>query len=193
MRSSIVRWSALAQGNLEIFVQLLEAGSGVKTIFGARLLESRYERRLSVRAYGAFERHFSMERSDPYNTPEELQSSSTRGVPLSRNPLVWFCVLYYALAIAWGIHSAVAAEPSAGDFVLSVLLALCLGVWATVDASRRQQPIPRSRQFWYLALAWIVVPGYVIGSRGWKGVGWVALHAATWILIADNVLNIAQI
>jgi len=63
-------------------------------------------------------------------------------------------------------------------------------MWAIADARRRHKPIPRSQQFWFLVLAGVVVPGYVIVTRGWRGLGWVAFHFAAWIVIAVIAMHI---
>jgi len=69
-------------------------------------------------------------------------------------------------------------------------MAVCLGAWAIADARRRQKPIPRSQKLWYVVFAGLVVPGYVILTRGWRGLGWVVFHAATWMTIAAIALQI---
>ena len=35
---------------------------------------------------------------------------------------------------------------------------------------------------WFFLFAGFVVPGYVIWSRGWRGVGWVLLHSVLWLV-----------
>lgn len=125
-----------------------------------------------------------MEQQNPFRAPKEYSPGGTPTTHGSMTPLAWFCIGYYALAILWGARSAVASERSAGDLVFQVMLALCLGAWAIADARRRQKPIPRSRQFWFFILAWAVVPGYVIVTRGWKGLGWTVLHFVGWYAIA---------
>ncbi|MGE0534799.1 MAG: hypothetical protein AB7O68_07470 [Pirellulales bacterium] len=69
-------------------------------------------------------------------------------------------------------------------------MALCLGLWATTDARRRQKPIPSSAQIWFFVFAWIMVPGYVIVTRGWKGIGWVVVHAVGWLMVATLAMLI---
>ena len=131
-----------------------------------------------------------MEPQNPYGAPKELSVNRAPTIRLSRKPLAWFCVAFYGLAILWGARSAVASERSASDFVFQVVLAMCLGIWAVTDARQREKPIPRSQQFWFLILAWLVVPGYVIVTRGWKGLGWIALNALSWFAIATLAMHI---
>jgi hypothetical protein len=49
-----------------------------------------------------------------------------------------------------------------------------------VDAKRRGWPIPLFAQPWFVLLALILVPAYVVWSRRWRGVAYLALHAALW-------------
>ncbi|REK18216.1 MAG: hypothetical protein DWQ37_04835 [Planctomycetota bacterium] len=105
--------------------------------------------------------------------------------------LVWFCLAFYALAILSGVHTVAAWEPNdAGDHVYSFALVICLGYWATGDARRRGEPICRSLRIWFYVFATIVVPGYVIGTRGWKGLGWVLLHALCWYALYAIVFQV---
>ncbi len=69
-------------------------------------------------------------------------------------------------------------------------MALFLSLWAVADARQRQRPIPRSQQFWFFVLAGLVVPGYVIMTRGWRGAGWVVLHAVAWYGIATLTMHV---
>jgi hypothetical protein len=117
-------------------------------------------------------------------------ASKTRRPLFSRNPLFWFCIAYYLLAVLWGARGAFISERTTGDLLLQIALALCLGVWAVTDARQRHKPIPRSQQFWFLVLAGLMVPGYVIFTRGWKGIGWVILHAVTWMVIATLSMHL---
>lgn len=101
---------------------------------------------------------------------------------------VWFLAAFYADAVAVGVHSIRPSDPSPLDLVGPVALALCLGWWAVVDARRRRHPIPASSRVWFFVFAGIVVPGYVVYSRGWRGAGWVALHGALWYAVANVVM-----
>src|SRR5262249_25156951 len=96
-----------------------------------------------------------------------------------------------ALAAVWGAHSAVAPERQASDLLIRVSLALVLGIWATTDARRRKKPIPLSSQFWFFILSPIVVPGYVIVTRGWKGVILVLFHTVAGCTTAILAMPLA--
>jgi len=58
-------------------------------------------------------------------------------------------------------------------------------MWAIADARQNQKPFPRSQELWVFSFAILVVPGYVILTRGWKGLGWVALHSVAWTAIVN--------
>jgi hypothetical protein len=102
----------------------------------------------------------------------------------------WFFVSFYALAVLWGIRSIYHTQPSALDLLVPIALAVCLGWWALTDARRRRHPIPRTAQPWFFLLAVPVVPGYVVWSRGWRGLGWVALHTLLWYVVATVALHL---
>ena len=131
-----------------------------------------------------------MEQPNPFIPPNE---TDVIGIPRTRfllSPLLLFCIAYYGLAVYWGARSAVVWELSAGDFYLQVTLAIILGVWAVADARQRGKPIPTSAQAWFLFLASFVVPGYVIVTRGWKGLGWVTLHAVAWFTLFNLAMQL---
>lgn len=97
-----------------------------------------------------------------------------------RQPMRWFFLSFYALAIVWGLRNVEYGRPSALDVLTPVAEATCLAWWALSDARQRGRPIPFNVRAWFFLLAFIVVPGYVISSRGWRGIVWVALNAFTW-------------
>jgi hypothetical protein len=102
-------------------------------------------------------------------------------------------VLYYLLAEVWGVRNVWFWEPSRLDFLVPVTVAVALGWWAIVDAKQRGMMIPMFAQPWFILLAGIVVPGYIIWSRRWRGVGWVALHAALWIVLATVAMHVGGV
>jgi len=65
-----------------------------------------------------------------------------------------------------------------------------LGWWAIVDARRRRHPIPLLARPWFVLLAGLVVPVYVVWSRRWAGVGWVVLHGVIWQLLATVSMHV---
>ncbi len=111
---------------------------------------------------------------NPYTAPDE---SNDR--PKTR----WFFLTFYALAIVWGVRHVQYWLPSLLDLLIPVALAICLGSWAISDARRRGRPIPFNARSWFFLLAVIVVPGYFIVSRGWRGIAWVAINSVAWFLL----------
>ena len=104
-----------------------------------------------------------------------------------------FLVVYYLVAELWGIRSIWYWETSALDYFVPFALAIALGWWAVVDAKRRRRPIPMFAQPWFILLAMILVPTYIIWSRRWRGVGYLALHAALWYALATATMHVGGI
>jgi hypothetical protein len=50
---------------------------------------------------------------------------------------------------------------------------------------------PASAIPWLYLLAGIVVPLYFLFTRGWKGIGWVLLHAVCWYILATIGMHAA--
>lgn len=101
----------------------------------------------------------------------------------------YFLIVYYLLAPVWGVRHVYHDQPSPLDLLVPFVGALSLGMWAVSDARRRRHPIPISQQAWFFLLAGFVVPIYVVWSRGWRGVGWVVLHAILWYLLSTIALH----
>lgn len=133
-----------------------------------------------------------MATENPYVPP--LAPSVAPSTPRSRwlNPTLWFLLTYYSLAVLIGINEVASAGFGAtGQLLLEVALAIALGTWAILDAERRGRPIVMSAQAWFLLLAYFVVPGYVIVSRGWKGLLWVVVHTIGFVVVSSLAYNIA--
>jgi hypothetical protein len=75
-------------------------------------------------------------------------------------------------------------QPSLLDLLVAVVLAVVLGWWAVSDSKRRRHPIPMLAGPWFVLLAGLLVPAYVIWSRRWRGLGLLLLHMAGWYLLA---------
>ena len=116
-----------------------------------------------------------------------------RATPRRVPAIVWFCLAFYALAIVNGVRSAVVVQRSAGDLVFDAGFAICLYSWVAGDARRRREPIYWSLRLWYFAFAVLLVPGYVIATRGWKGAGWVVFHALGWVILGTLSMIVTMI
>ncbi len=130
-----------------------------------------------------------MEQPNPYTPPQEV----TPTVPPARwifDPTVLFCAAFYTLAALSGGRSTIGDDGGPERLLINIALALTLGLWATQDASRRGKPIPRSQQMWFLLFAIVVVPCYVILTRGWKGLGWVTLHVLGWLVTSFVAMSV---
>ena len=90
-------------------------------------------------------------------------------------------VVYY---LAGAMNGAIDGLGRDFGFLLSLVGAVNLGLWAVIDAKRRRRPIPLSLQPWFVLLGMLLVPGYVIASRRWRGLGWVLLHGVGQLVVA---------
>ncbi len=95
---------------------------------------------------------------------------------------VIFLVVFYAIAVLVDIRNIWSTKSSPADLLLPLAFGFCLGVWALEDARRRKYRISDLSKPWFFLFAIAVVPSYVIWSRGWRGLGLVALHAFCWFL-----------
>jgi len=99
-------------------------------------------------------------------------------------PHTLFCLIgFYSLAVMWGLRNVYRESSSVLDVVMPLAFAVCLGTWLVVDARRRGHPIPLLSQSWACLFAAIVVPVYLVWSRRWLGVGWVALNGVLWCVV----------
>lgn len=124
-------------------------------------------------------------------TSTEPTTRESEAAPGSGHTL-GFLVAFYTLAVMWGIRQVYYWEPSPLDFLVSVALTIALGWWAIVDAKRRQRPIPLLARPWYVLAAGVLVPVYVLSSRRWRGLGWLALHAVGWYVLATVVMSVGD-
>lgn len=102
----------------------------------------------------------------------------------------WFLFAFYLLAVLWGVRHVYSDQESQLDLLFPFAMAIVLASWALADARRRGRPISMFVRPWFLLLAGVVVPGYVIRSRGWRGLGWIILHVFLWYTLATVSLLI---
>ena len=55
------------------------------------------------------------------------------------------------------------------------------------------EPIPYSQRIWFYVLAPVVVPGYILGTRGWRGLGYVVFHCLAWFALMISVMMLASL
>ncbi|HUY90075.1 MAG TPA: hypothetical protein VMV10_15165 [Pirellulales bacterium] len=96
----------------------------------------------------------------------------------------WFLLGFYLLAIASGIREIRYRQESALDLLVPFSMALWLSLWALADSKQRGRPILWSLRCWFFLLAVIVVPCYVIWTRGWRGLGLVAANTIAWTILS---------
>jgi len=96
--------------------------------------------------------------------------------PAPRRYTLRLLAAYYALSACWGVVGVSREELPWVELGLNAALALALGWWGLVDARPRRHPVPLSSRAWFVLFAPLVVPVYVIWSRGWRGALWLVLH-----------------
>ena len=101
----------------------------------------------------------------------------------------WFLLAYYSLFAIWGVRSAWPTVPSRLDVCVPLALYAAATWWVIVDARARGRAIPVLSQQWFFLVAGLLVPVYVMRTRGWRGVGAVALHGVLGYLLATLCMN----
>lgn len=102
----------------------------------------------------------------------------------------WFFITaFHALAVVCGVRMVVAGTNFILDLSLALMMPLILVWWAVRDANRRGKPISMFTRSWMFLFATVAVPGYVIVTRKWRGVGLVLLHGFLWYALYLIALN----
>ena len=127
--------------------------------------------------------------ANPYKSPEISPELSIPRTDATRRSFA-FPLAFYGLAIVWGCRNVEYRHSSALDLLVPVALAVCVGLWALTDAKRRGHTVPMLARSWFILATGLVVPVYVIYSRGWRGVGWLVLHAVGWLALATVIMNV---
>ena len=125
-----------------------------------------------------------------------MSTEAVVGKPVSEAPVAagfrhtrWFLLAYYLLYAMWGVRSAWPTVPSRLDIMVPLALYTVASWWVIVDDRARGRAIPLLSQHWFFLAAGLLVPGYVIWSRGWRGVGYVALHGVLGYLLATVCMD----
>ena len=95
-----------------------------------------------------------------------------------------FFVAFYLMAVVWGVRNVSQQKESSLDLICSLVMALALGMWALADARHRRHSIPLLARPWFVLLAGLVVPAYVLWTRGWRGAVWVVVNSVCWYGVA---------
>jgi hypothetical protein len=103
--------------------------------------------------------------------------------PPGRRHTLWALLAFYAIAPLYAVAIVQERGDRGVDLFFGLVLNVILSCWAFADARRRGRPIPAMSRTWFFLFAWCMVPGYVIQTRGWRGVGWLALHGVVWVAL----------
>lgn len=109
--------------------------------------------------------------------------------PVIRRHTVWFLATYNLLCVVWGVRSVYHDQRSPLDWIVPVSIALALILWAFVDARRRGHHIPLLARPWFVLGYFVVVPGYIIWSRGWRGLFWLVVHAVSGVVVTNLAMH----
>lgn len=99
-------------------------------------------------------------------------------------------IVFYTLAIVWGVRCIRYTEQSSLDLLVPLALAVSVGVWGLVDARRLGRVIPTLAKPWFILAPGVAVLIYIVWTRRWRGVVWIALHLAVWYAIVAAVFRI---
>ena len=97
------------------------------------------------------------------------------------------------MAVVWGVRNVHYWQPSLVDLLIQPSMAITLAWWAIADSIARGRSIPLLSRNWFVIAAGVAVPGYVIWSRGWRGVGLLLLHAIGWYAVGVAAMIVGQI
>lgn len=96
-----------------------------------------------------------------------------RGAFFSRR----YLLSLYSVFVLDGVAQVVAPSQAAVSMLLNVMVASSAALWALADSSRRGRTLAHSVQLVVFLLWPIALPTYLIGARGWRGLGLTLLHA----------------
>lgn len=103
---------------------------------------------------------------------------------MAQRPAGWvFLTAWYLCAPMEGIRSAYSLNESLLHRLVPLAITLPLAWWAIGDSRACGWPIPLLSRQWFVLAGTVLVPVYVVWSRGWRGVGLVLLNAIAWLLL----------
>lgn len=100
---------------------------------------------------------------------------------------------YYLVMFVIGAAQPFVFDPeSSAWFLMQLSAAMPPTYWLLFDAKRRGIFIPHIVQPGIISLWWILVPGYLIHTRGWRGLGFSLAHffGAILVLCAGFYLSV---
>jgi hypothetical protein len=121
-------------------------------------------------------------RGPPVQEPGLPSAGQSQAAPVinDRARILLFLAAFYGLAIVWGIRNIWQDTPFLIDFLFPFYLSMTLCWWAISDSKRCGRPIALLARQWFLLAALLLVPGYVVWTRRWRGLGLVILHTVCW-------------
>jgi len=99
-----------------------------------------------------------------------------------------FLLISYALFALRGARDATVAEPSFSDLAVALLASIAVTKCCAMDSRLIGKPLPRTAR-WVMFFTWpLAAPVYLVWSRGWAGLAWLAVH----FVAVTVVLQIAE-
>lgn len=108
-------------------------------------------------------------------------TATTAKPTIGWHTILFLLVFYFLAMIEAGIQL---LGSNVTNTLVQLVAIVNLGLWAIEDARRRRHPIPLSTRPWIVMLSAVAVPGYVIYTRGWRGILWITFHfIGYWIVL----------
>jgi len=102
----------------------------------------------------------------------------------SRTYTTTWCSVYYLIVAVVGIcQPFIVALDSDASYLSKVVVAFPGAYWLIRDAKVRGMHVPHVIQPGIVSCWTLVVPIYIIRTRGWRGVGYITLHIAGTIMV----------
>lgn len=117
--------------------------------------------------------------------PDVEKDDDTASAPSPK--LSWhtrrFLIVFFAIGFAIGALDP--TENSDLEFLLSVGLAFSMAWWTITDASDRGHPFRLSIRLLVIVFGGFAAPLYVLWTRRWKGIVWIALVALGLVIASE--------
>ncbi|MHC4970712.1 MAG: hypothetical protein ACYTG3_00085 [Planctomycetota bacterium] len=106
-----------------------------------------------------------------------------------------FLLIAYVLFALRGARDATLPEPCLSDLAMAFLAAIAVTKACVMDSRLVGKPLPRAAR-WVMFFTWpLAVPVYLVWSRGWVGLAWIAAHlvAATVVVQAAKAVALVVV